>query len=86
MGKHVALMTEIASAVDARHLYDISALEQTVSCSEDPNDQFKAITTTMKDHAGRCMGKGAGGWVASTLAGSESPAVSGLQCVRSPPV
>jgi vacuolar protein sorting-associated protein 45 len=47
VSKHVALMSEISRAVDARRLMEISELEQNVACSDNPNDQFRDITTLL---------------------------------------
>lgn len=47
VSKHVALMTEISRVVDSRRLMEVSELEQNIACSENPNDQYRDITSLL---------------------------------------
>ena len=48
VGKHVALMGELASIVDAKRLLELSEIEQSIAASDKPNDQFKAVAEAIK--------------------------------------
>ena len=44
VGKHVALMSEMGSVVDARRFMELSEIEQNIACTDNPNDHFRDVT------------------------------------------
>jgi vacuolar protein sorting-associated protein 45 len=49
VGKHVALLTEIAASIETKKLYEISEVEQNVSCApEAANDHFIAVADAIR--------------------------------------
>jgi vacuolar protein sorting-associated protein 45 len=50
VGKHVALMSEMSTAVDQRGLMDVSVVEQDVAAGGDnPNDHFRDVTAALSE-------------------------------------
>jgi vacuolar protein sorting-associated protein 45 len=43
VNKHVSLMSQLSLAVEKRHLFDVSSLEQDIACNEKISDHFKVL-------------------------------------------
>ena len=44
VGKHVALMSEMGTAVDAHRFMELSEMEQNIACSDNPADHLRDVT------------------------------------------